>query len=72
MDFMVVADGLNFALFRRPLGGWETAFGHLFQLFNLVPCLASLSAFATLQSAHLASSKANSDIATLVFCGLSG
>ena len=69
-DFMLVADGLNFAVFRRPLGGWETAYGHLFQIVNVVPCIASLTAFNALQAVPLVSSKANSDLATAVFCGV--
>jgi hypothetical protein len=68
--FTVVADALNFAIFRRPLGGWESTYGHLFQLLNVFPCLASFITFGILQTLPLTSSRLNSDIATLVFCAV--
>lgn len=68
VTFTAVADGLDFAIFRRPLGGWETTFGHFFLLANILPCAASMSAFQILQAIPLFSAKTNSDLATLVFC----
>lgn len=59
--------GLNFALARRPIGGWEPAPVKLYQLFNLPAYVAANLTFNTLQQRRAGTSKLHSDIATAVF-----
>jgi hypothetical protein len=65
--FFMVADGLNFALARRPIGGWESPPIRLFQLVNLPADLAAHMTFADLEARPAGSSRLHSDIATAVF-----
>lgn len=67
MTMSLVADGLNFALARRAIGGWETAFGHIFILSHLPAFFTASLTFAFLQATSLGSSKLNSDLSTAVF-----
>lgn len=65
--FFIVQDGLNFALARRPIGGWEPASVRLFQSVNLPAYSAALATFHGLQGRSGGSSKLHSDLATIVF-----
>src|SRR5712692_5984493 len=67
-SFTLVADGLNFALARRPIGGWETAFVKLLELTNFPAFGAALASFHSLQATPHGTSQSNSDLATAVFC----
>ena len=66
-SFMMVADGLTFALARRPVGGWESRSFRAFQVVNLPAFVAALATFQSLQAMPGGTSKAHSDIATVVF-----
>ena len=68
MSFTMVADGLNFAIFRRPIAGWESLTIRAFELYNVAPFLGAVASFETLQTSSFGHSKLNSDIATGVFC----
>jgi hypothetical protein len=59
-------DCLNFAVFRRGIGGWETVSANLLQLANLPGFLAAQSFFARRQWQPTGTSKENSDAATLI------
>lgn len=72
MTMTVVADGLNLALGRRAVGGWEMTSMRLYPLLNLPGYFASFFIFHVLQGFDLASSRMNSDIATVVFVIVAG
>ena len=63
--FFIVHDGLNFALFRRQIGGWEAASVNLWILANLPAYVSAHSVFYALQMKPGGTSKQHSDIATL-------
>ena len=67
----MIADGLDFALARRPIGGWEPISVRLFLLVNVPAYFASFFTFQLLQESAAGSSRSNSDLATLVFVVLS-
>ncbi len=67
MTFFIVADGLNFALARRPIGGWESASVKLYQLLNLPAFVSAHATFHALEARATGTSKLHSDIATGVF-----
>jgi hypothetical protein len=66
----VVADGLNFALAHREIGGWETPLGGVFMLTHLPALLTAMLTFNFLQAIPVGSSKLNSDLATAVFVAI--
>ena len=66
-ELFMVADGLNFALARRPIGGWESASVRVYQLLNVPAVLAAHATFNTLQARPTGTSKLHSDVATAVF-----
>lgn len=59
-------DCLNFAVFRRAFGGWETTSANLLQLANLPGFLAAESYFTNRQWQPTGTSKEHSDAATLI------
>ncbi|HEY0142230.1 MAG TPA: hypothetical protein VGF48_15135 [Thermoanaerobaculia bacterium] len=65
--FFIVADGLNFALARRPLGGWEPVSVRLYEVLNLPAVLAAHATFNALQARPTGTSRLHSDVATAVF-----
>lgn len=60
------ADCLNFAVFRRGIGGWETFSANILQLVNLPAFLVAGEVFSARQARSSGSSKGNSDVATTV------
>ncbi|MBC7819886.1 MAG: hypothetical protein IAG10_23635, partial [Planctomycetaceae bacterium] len=64
-------DCLNFAVFRRGFGGWETAAANLLQLANLPGFLAAESYFTNRQWQPSGTSKEHSDAATLILIVIS-
>lgn len=67
MEINFAADGLNFALARRAVGGWEPAPARAFLLANLPGYFGAHLLFATLQAQPFGTSKLHSDLATAVF-----
>lgn len=65
-DFVVCADCLSFAVFRRGIGGWESLSASLVQLANLPAFLAAEKVFRLRQIHGSSPAKANSDLATIV------
>jgi hypothetical protein len=66
--FSVMHDGLNFALARRAIGGWdESASVKLFRYINAPALIASLISFNVLQMKPGGTSRSHSDIATIIF-----
>jgi hypothetical protein len=66
--FFMVHDGLNFALARRAIGGWEEpASVKLFRAINAPALIASLITFNVLQMRPGGTSRSHSDIATVIF-----
>ena len=66
-EFFIVADGLNFALARRPIGGWESASVRAYESLNFPAVLAAHATFNALQARPTGTSKLHSDVATAVF-----
>jgi len=62
-----VIDGLNFALARRAVGGWETAAAKVYLLVNLPAELGAHALFSELQARPGGNSKLHSDFATAAF-----
>jgi hypothetical protein len=60
------SDCLNFAVFRRPIGGWETVSANLLQLANLPAFLSAQCVFSSRQMRSYGTSKEHSDVATIV------
>lgn len=67
VEMVVVADGLNFALARRPIGGWESASVRVFQLMNLPAYAAAVVTFTIFQAMPSGNARRHSDLATVVF-----
>jgi len=66
MDLGSCADCLNFAVFRRGIGGWESASANILQLVNLPAFLAATEVFSSRQRQASGTSKGHSDLATVV------
>jgi hypothetical protein len=60
------ADCLNFAVFRRGIGGWETFSAAALQLVNLPGFLLADKVFSELQRQPSGTSRQHSDLATIV------
>lgn len=60
------ADCLNFALARRPIGGWDGP-GNFFEVLNLPASLVARELFHSRQLQPFGTSKEHSDLATFVF-----
>lgn len=67
----LVSHGWIFPLLRRPLSGYEPVTVRLFLLASLPAYVVSLLVFQALQESLATSSLLNSDIASVVFAGVS-
>ena len=67
IELSFMFDGLNFALARRAVGGWETAAANVYLLVNLPAELGAHALFSELQARPGGTSKLHSDLATAAF-----
>jgi hypothetical protein len=72
MDLNACADCLDFAVFRRGIGGWESFSAKLLMLANLPAFAAARTVFAWGQQQSSRTSKDNSDLATIVLVATVG
>lgn len=75
-EIFACADCLNFALARRPIGGWDAP-GNFFELLNLPASIVARRLFHSRQLQPFGTAKEHSDLTTAVFgtvavaqCGL--
>ena len=65
MELSLCADCLNFAVFRRGIGGWESVSENMLQLANLPAFLVATEVFTSLEARRSGTSKDHSDSATV-------
>lgn len=66
VELFTCADCLDFAVFRRGIGGWETRSANILQLANLPAFVAAHHVFSVRQWQPSGTSKQHSDLATIV------
>lgn len=70
-SFFLCHDCLNFAVFRRGIGGWETASAKTLELANLPGFAAAQAYFRNRQRQPTGTSQEHSDAATLILVMIS-